>query len=67
VPILTPGIGTGNKIEEPDLGSGMNIPDHIFESLEIIFVLKYLNSFRGIRIRDKHPESATLILIFFFP
>ncbi len=59
----------------------MNIPDHISESLETIFVLKYLNSLVQMRIRDtgiffsldpgsgmekirirsKHPGSATLV------
>jgi hypothetical protein len=33
-----------------DPGSGINIPDHISESLESIFDLKYLNSL--LRIRD---------------
>jgi hypothetical protein len=65
--------GGGDK--DPDLGPGMNIPDPISESLETIWVTKYLNplririrdpeSFSGsgkekIRIRDKHPGSATL-------
>jgi hypothetical protein len=39
---------------DPDPGSGMNNPDHIFWSLETIFLLflglKYLNSL--MRIRD---------------
>ena len=45
----------------PDLGSGMdkksrsgsamNIPDHIYKSLETIFGLKYLNSLMRMRIR----------------
>jgi len=32
-----------DKIQDPDpkSGSGMNIPDHIFESLETIFWVKY--------------------------
>jgi hypothetical protein len=46
-------------------GSGMNIPDHIFESLEEFFGFK-INKFFGIRnlfvpgsgIRDKHPVSG---------
>ncbi len=47
-------------------GSGMNNPDHISESLETIFRLKYLNSLMRIRdlgsgIRDKHPGSAILL------
>jgi hypothetical protein len=54
-------------------GSGMNIPYHISESLETNFwvkILKFLDadpeSFQpwiwdgNIRIRDKHPGSATL-------
>jgi hypothetical protein len=50
----------------------MNNPDLISESLETIFVLKYLNSLMRIRdpgwkkfgsgIRDKHPRSGTLIV-----
>jgi hypothetical protein len=50
-------------------GSGMNIPDHISESLETIFGLNSLIRIRNlfdlgsgipdgkIRIRDKHPGS----------
>ena len=48
----------------------MNNPDHISESLEAIFGLKYLNSLMririrdlfdpGARIRDKHSGFATL-------
>jgi hypothetical protein len=59
-------------------GSGMNIPDHMSESLETIFWVKILKFFNAdprsgdgnnsdpgfgmekIRIRDKHPGSATL-------
>jgi hypothetical protein len=58
-------------------GSGINNSDHISESIETIFGLKYLNSLvriqeprwkkfgseirdEKIRIRDKHPASATL-------
>jgi hypothetical protein len=60
----------------------MNIPDHISESLEIIFWVKTLkfidaepdmgseifltldsrSGMEKIRIRDKHPRSATLLL-----
>jgi hypothetical protein len=48
--------------------SGMNNPDHISESLKTIFwvkILKFLYADPGsrmekIRIRDKHPGSATL-------
>jgi hypothetical protein len=63
-------------------GSGVNIPDHISESLETIFWVKILKLFvadadpdpvsgnlfdpgsgmEKIRIRDKHPGSATLLL-----
>jgi hypothetical protein len=39
-----------SSVADPDLGSGMNIPDHIYRELG------------KIRIRDKHPESATLNL-----
>jgi hypothetical protein len=49
----------------------MNKPDHISESLEPIFWVKILEFFdvdpgagmEKIRIRDKHPGSATLLLI----
>jgi hypothetical protein len=57
-------------------GSGMNIPDHISESLETIFWFKILKFFdadpesgifltldpgwKKILIRDKHPGSARL-------
>jgi hypothetical protein len=49
-------------------GSRMNNPDHISESLETIFWVKILIFFdvdpgsviEKIRIRDKHPVSATL-------
>ncbi len=34
-------------------GSGMNIPDHISESLGTIFGLKYLNCVMRIRIRNQ--------------
>ncbi len=45
---FTPGSGMGKKSGS---GSGMNKPNHISESLEIIFLgLKYLNSL--MRIRD---------------
>jgi hypothetical protein len=56
----------------------MTNPDHISESLETIFLgLKYLNSLmqirdpesgmEKIRIRDKHPGSATLLLTQIYP
>jgi hypothetical protein len=49
-------------------GSRMNNPDHISESLEIIFWVKILKFFDAdpgsgmekIRILDKHPGSAIL-------
>jgi hypothetical protein len=51
--IRDPGSGMGES-QHPDLGSGINNPDHIFESLETILLLflglKYLNSL--MRIRD---------------
>jgi hypothetical protein len=34
-------------------GSGMNNPDHISESIETIFGLKYLNSLMRIRVIEK--------------
>jgi hypothetical protein len=63
------------KNQDPDPGSrpGMNISDHISESLETIFWVKNTDSeswifmtmdpgseMEKIRIRDKHPRSATL-------
>ncbi len=56
---LTPGSGMGES-QHPDPGSEMNNPDHIFLSLETIFLLflelNYLNSLRwrqfGSGIRD---------------
>jgi hypothetical protein len=44
---LDPGSGMGKKNQDPE--SGMNNPDHISESLETIFGLKYFNSWIGIR------------------
>jgi hypothetical protein len=51
------------------IGSGMNKPDHISQSLGTIFWVKILKFFDAdpgsgmekIRIRDKHPGSATLL------
>jgi hypothetical protein len=40
------------KNQDLDPGSGMNIADHISESLETIFGLKYLNSLMRMRIQD---------------
>jgi hypothetical protein len=57
VAFLTPGFGMGKKSRS---GSGMNIPDHISESLETIFwlkILKFLNA-------DPDPGSGN---IFFDP
>ncbi len=47
---LTPGSGMGKNS-----GSGMNIPDHIFESLETIFGLKILEFF------DADAESGIFL------
>jgi hypothetical protein len=61
--------------KNPGSGSGMNIPDHISESLETFFGLKYFNSLMRMRMRirdpgwkkfesgmrEKHPGSVTLI------
>jgi hypothetical protein len=47
---LTPGSGMGKKSKS---GSGMNIPDHISESLASIFGLKILKFFDA----DPDPES----------
>jgi hypothetical protein len=56
-------------------GSGMNNPDHISESLETIFGVKYFKSLKGIRdgknsdpgsamekIRIRDPESPILLI-----
>jgi hypothetical protein len=71
---LDPGSRMGKKSGS---GSEMNKPDHISESLGIIFWIKILKFFDAdsgsriensgsgmekIRIRDKHPVSATLIV-----
>jgi hypothetical protein len=50
------------KNQDPDPGSrsGMNITDHISESLETIFWVKMLKFLFGIR---EHPVSATLLRI----
>ncbi len=49
-------------VADPDPGSGMNIPDHISESFETIFLVKiqifwlrYLNSLMRMRIRSRDP------------
>jgi hypothetical protein len=63
---LTPGSGMGKKSGS---GSGTNNPDHISESLLIFFwviIFKFYDADPGsgmekIRIRYKHPGSATLI------
>ena len=52
--------------------SGMNNPNHISESLEKLFCVKILKFYdadpgyemKKIRIRDKHPGSATLFIGF---
>ncbi len=67
---FTPGSGMGKKSGS---GSGMNQPDHIYESSETVLWVKILEFFYAdpgsgmekIRIRDpdyKHPGSATLIV-----
>jgi hypothetical protein len=51
----------GKKNQDPDPGSesGMNNPDHIYESLETIFwVLKYLNSLMQIRDEKKFGSGS---------
>jgi hypothetical protein len=40
------------KNQDPYLGSGLKIPDHISERLETILLVKPLNSLMRIRIRD---------------
>ncbi len=52
---LDPGSGMGKKSRSR---SGMNILNHISESLEAVFSVKILNFFDA----DKHPVSATLPL-----
>jgi hypothetical protein len=59
--------------KNPDPRFGINNQDHISESFETIFGLKYFNSLMCIRdlgwkkfgpgIREKHPGSATLKII----
>jgi hypothetical protein len=57
--ILTPGSGMGKKSRS---GFGMNIPDHISESLETIFRVKTtLHSLMRIRIRD--PGSGIFLTL----
>jgi hypothetical protein len=66
---LTSGSGDPGWVKNQDLDqgcrSGMNISDHLSESLETIFCLKILTFFDvdpnpGSGIWDKHPGSATL-------
>jgi hypothetical protein len=67
---LTPGSGSGMG-KKSKSGSGLKDPDQISESLEITFWVKILKFFdadpgwKKIRIRDKHPGSATLSTIQF--
>jgi hypothetical protein len=59
-----------NQDPDPGSGSGMNIQEHISESLKTIFWDKFFDADPGIfltldpgcktRIRDKHTGSATL-------
>jgi hypothetical protein len=48
-------------------GSGMNIPDHISESLEQFFRLKYLAFLMPIRIRDpgflSNPDPGIFLTV----
>jgi hypothetical protein len=70
---MNPGSGW---VKKSGSGSGMNNPDHNYESVETIFWVKILNSLmriwdpgwekfgsgmENIRIRDKHPGSATTL------
>jgi hypothetical protein len=70
--LLTSGSGIRNG-QKLGSGSGMNNPNHISESLETVFGLKYLNSLMRIRDlgwkkfesgicegKNSHPGSATL-------
>jgi hypothetical protein len=65
---LTPRSGGWVINQDPGSGSGINNPDHISESLETIFWVKIRKFFDAdpgsgmekIRVRDKHPGSATL-------
>ncbi len=59
--VADPGSGMGKK---SGFGSGMNNPDYISESLETIFWVDAdpRSGMEKIRIRDKHPGSATLVL-----
>ncbi len=53
---LHPGSGIGkNQDPDPGSGSGMNNPDHISESLETIFSLKYLMQNRDGKNSDPGP------------
>jgi hypothetical protein len=68
IPMRDPGafLTTGSGIgKNSGSGSRMNNPDYISESLNNFVLKKYLNSLmrirdEKIRIRDKHPGSATL-------
>jgi hypothetical protein len=58
---LIPGPGRGKKIRIripvcTESGSGMNNPDHISESLETVFGLKFGSGMEKIRARDKNPD-----------
>jgi hypothetical protein len=51
--ILTHGSGMAkNQDLDPESGSGLNIPDHISESLETIFWVKILKFLTRKRIRE---------------
>jgi hypothetical protein len=55
---LTPGSEMA-KNQKPDPGSGMNIPDHISESLETIFGLEMLKFFDA----DPVPGSGIFLTL----
>jgi hypothetical protein len=51
------GSGSPNQDSDPGFGYGMNIPDHISESLETIFGLKILKFF------DMDPDPGSGIFL----
>jgi hypothetical protein len=58
--VLTPGFGMGKKQDpNPGSGSGMNIPDHISESLETIFWVKNTLIFYA----DQDPGSGIFLTL----
>jgi hypothetical protein len=67
---LTPGSRIRNpggvKNQDQDPESGMNIPDHISESFETMFRLKYLISFMRIRIRNLFDPGSGMEIFQFW-